>query len=44
MKSVIRVLSATVTAVIVALPGSLSAHFKLLEPASWLIEDERGDP
>src|SRR4030095_9715405 len=21
-----------------------SAHFKLLEPASWLIEDQRGDP
>ena len=23
---------------------SASAHFKLLEPASWLIEDNRGDP
>jgi hypothetical protein len=23
---------------------SASAHFKLLEPASWLIESERGDP
>ena len=23
---------------------SASAHFKLLEPASWLIEGERGDP
>src|SRR5437773_8784256 len=21
-----------------------AAHFKLLEPASWLIEDDRGDP
>jgi hypothetical protein len=23
---------------------AVSAHFKLLEPASWLIENERGDP
>ena len=23
---------------------TLSAHFKLLEPSSWLIEDDRGDP
>jgi hypothetical protein len=23
---------------------ALSAHFKLVEPASWLVEDERGDP
>jgi hypothetical protein len=27
-----------------ALPAALSAHFKLVEPASWLIENERGDP
>jgi hypothetical protein len=27
-----------------ALPTAVSAHFKLLEPASWLIEDQRGDP
>lgn len=44
MKSVMRVLCGIVVAMIVALPGSMSAHFKLLEPASWLIEDERGDP
>jgi hypothetical protein len=25
-------------------PGVTYAHFKLLEPASWIIEDERGDP
>jgi hypothetical protein len=25
-------------------PAVLHAHFKLLEPASWLIEDARGDP
>src|SRR3954465_3094501 len=26
------------------LPAVTHAHFKLLEPASWLIEDDRGDP
>jgi hypothetical protein len=25
-------------------PTTAHAHFKLLEPASWLIEDDRGDP
>src|SRR5882757_9529937 len=25
-------------------PGVMHAHFKLIEPVSWLIEDERGDP
>src|SRR5207245_838789 len=25
-------------------PAVTNAHFKLLEPASWLIEDDRGDP
>ena len=28
----------------VALPHAVQAHFKLLEPASWLVESERGDP
>ena len=27
-----------------AVPTGMQAHFKLLEPASWLIEDDRGDP
>jgi hypothetical protein len=27
-----------------AVPAALSAHFKLLEPASWLTESDRGDP
>jgi hypothetical protein len=27
-----------------AVPTGIQAHFKLLEPASWLIEDDRGDP
>src|SRR5207237_1099561 len=25
-------------------PTAVSAHFRLLEPTSWLIEDQRGDP
>src|ERR1700686_3605808 len=33
-----------VAAVIAAVPASTYAHFKLIEPASWLIEGDRGDP
>jgi hypothetical protein len=29
---------------VVAVPAVTHAHFKLVEPASWIIEDERGDP
>ena len=28
----------------VIVPAAAHAHFKLLEPASWIIENERGDP
>ena len=28
----------------IAVPAVIHAHFRLLEPASWLIEDGRGDP
>jgi hypothetical protein len=31
-------------ALLIAAPSGLSAHFKLLEPASWIVENERGDP
>ena len=31
-------------ALVFAAPGAAYGHFKLLEPASWLIEDNRGDP
>ena len=27
-----------------AAPTSMDAHFRLLEPASWIVENERGDP
>jgi hypothetical protein len=33
-----------VAAVLLALPAALDAHFRLLEPASWLVESNRGDP
>jgi hypothetical protein len=36
---------ALVSAVLIAVaPPATQAHFKLLEPASWLVEDDRGDP
>jgi len=31
-------------AVVAALPTALSAHFKLLEPTSWVVESNLGDP
>jgi len=34
-----------VSAVLVSvIPAIMQAHFRMLEPASWLIEDDRGDP
>ena len=44
MKQSARVLSALVVAAAVAAPAVVQAHFKLLEPASWIVENERGDP
>jgi hypothetical protein len=43
MKHLARLLLA-VAAVMTAFPAGTDAHFKLLEPASWLNEDPRGDP
>src|SRR5438309_95164 len=31
-------------AILVATQGYVSAHFRLLEPASWIVEDAQGDP
>jgi hypothetical protein len=31
-------------ALCVVVPAATHAHFKLMEPGSWLIENERGDP
>src|SRR5205085_6426922 len=39
-----RVLVALAAALVVGGAPALQAHFKLLEPASWLAESERGDP
>jgi hypothetical protein len=29
---------------VTAVPAITHAHFRLIEPASWIVEDERGDP
>ena len=29
---------------VTAVPAITHAHFKLVEPASWIVEDDRGDP
>jgi hypothetical protein len=33
-----------VAALAAAIAPAVNAHFKLLEPASWLVEDDKGDP
>ena len=43
MKHHVRFLSAFAAAVIIV-PAVVYGHFKLLEPASWIIENDRGDP
>src|SRR5215204_1389054 len=42
----IRIAAALVSAALLAIsvPAVVDAHFKLLEPASWIVENERGDP
>ena len=32
------------TVLIIVMPAAAYGHFKLIEPVSWLIESERGDP
>ena len=44
MKPSARLVAALAVASAAALPSVVSAHFKLLEPASWIVEDQRGDP
>ena len=43
MKSPVRTLLVLVVLATIV-PAVTHAHFKLLEPASWLIESDRGDP
>ena len=40
----IQIPVALAIAIAAAVPAGLQAHFKLLEPASWIVESERGDP
>src|ERR1041385_4201534 len=42
MKIVTRAFAAAV--VLASVPAVMQAHFKLVEPASWIVEDDRGDP
>ncbi len=39
-----RFVSAVALALTAAAPAVGYAHFKLVEPASWIVEDNRGDP
>lgn len=39
-----RLLAASTVAVVAATPAIARGHFKLVEPASWLVESDRGDP
>jgi hypothetical protein len=41
MKALTR---STIVLVLLLVPGVTQAHFKLLSPASWLIENDLGDP
>ena len=34
----------TVGLLVATVPATVRAHFRLLEPASWIVENERGDP
>jgi hypothetical protein len=41
-RSVVRLVGCA--ALLAVAPTAMYAHFRLLEPASWLVEDARGDP
>ena len=41
---VVRFLLASLAVVAFVVPAALQAHFQLLEPASWLVENQLGDP
>jgi hypothetical protein len=44
VKTFLRFLSALVVVTVTVLPAATAAHFKLMEPASWINSDQRGDP
>jgi hypothetical protein len=39
-----RLAGCALVSVLLAVPPVVHAHFKLLEPASWIVESDRGDP
>ena len=39
-----RLMRSFLVLTVVAIPSTTAAHFKLLEPASWIVESDRGDP
>lgn len=43
MKHSVRFLLASAV-LLVTVPPAVDAHFKLLEPGSWIVESDRGDP
>ena len=43
MRSTTR-LALALAGCLAAVPAVTHAHFKLVEPASWIVEDDRGDP
>ena len=43
MQHFVRFLLVLAVAALVA-PATTQAHFKLVEPASWIVENNRGDP
>jgi hypothetical protein len=42
MKALVRLVLAFLVALVV--PAATHAHFRLIEPASWLVANDRGDP
>ena len=37
-------IASAMAAACAAVPATIDAHFKLLEPVGWIVEDQRGDP
>jgi hypothetical protein len=44
MRTSMRLLLAASVAAVAATPVVVNGHFRLMEPASWIVENERGDP
>src|SRR4249919_2952453 len=44
MRTSMRLLLAASVAAVAATPVVVNGHFRLMEPASWIVESERGDP